>query len=409
MSSSMSRLGWTGLAGAALITALAGTAAAQAVKAPPPPVKNVPAAAESSLQPPQPPLPKSTVVEQVVARVNDTIITSVDYNQARTDLLQQLQSSAQQSGQTLSSVAIAGQEKDTLANLIDDQLLEQKAKDLGLNADTEVILQLDQMRKKNHLATMEDLQRAVESEGESYSDYEQSLKNQILQRMVIEQDVAPRVPQATPQQTAAYYNAHKAAYVLPEEVDLGEILITTQGKPASDQKRLKALAEQVQERAAKGEDFSTLAQRYSNASSASSGGDIGFERKDQLEASLAKTLFALPIGGVTPVETVPSGYLILKVTARHYAGQESLADATADIDYKLYTQMLQPELKTYLDKLRQEAYIVVKPGYVDTGAVTSAGVDITHFQRVLPTDLPKPTDKDKKGSGLNLGGGGGGE
>src|SRR6185437_3904333 len=109
--------------------------------------------------------------------------------------------------------------------------------------------------------------------------------------------------------------------------------------------RLKALADQVQERAAKGEDFAKLAQKYSEADSGPAGGDIGFERKDQLEASLAKTLFALPAGGVSPVETVSSGYLILKVTAAHHAGQETLDEASNEISNILYQQLMQPEMK----------------------------------------------------------------
>lgn len=355
------------------------------------------------------PPPQTTIVEQIVARVNDKIITTSDLAEAQTEMMQSLRDEAQQSGKPVTDADIAKQQKDLLANLIDSDLLEQRAADLGMSAETETVLQLDQMRQQNHLATMEDLQKAVESQGENYEDFQQSIKNQILQHKVIEEDVAPRVAQATPAQIAAYYNAHKADYVRPDEVGLSEILISTEGKTGSDKDRAKALADQVQDRAARGEDFAKLAQRYSSAATASQGGDIGFQRKDQLEANLAKTLFALPVGGVSPVETLPNGYLILKVTAIHHAGQQTLDEASNDIAYKLYEQMMAPEMQTYLTKLRQDAYITVKAGYVDTGAVAgSNGPDITRFQRVLPSDLPKPTDKDKKGSGFNVGGNGGG-
>lgn len=365
----------------------------------------VPVAA--GLPAPEPPPPQTTIVEQIVARVNDKIITTTDLDQAKAQLVAGLQDAAQQSGKPVAASDIADSEKGLLATLIDNQLLEQRAADLGMSADTETVLQLDQLRKQNHLASMEDLQKAVESQGENYQDFEQSIKNSILQRKVIEEDVAPRVGQPTPAQIAAYYNAHKADYVRPDEVQLSEILIKTDGKTDAEKTRLKSLADQVQQRAAQGEDFSKLAQRYSNADSADQGGDIGFQRKDQLEPSLAKTLFALPVGGVSPVETLPNGYLVLKVTAIHHAGQQTLDEATSDISYKLYQQMMMPEIQTYLAKLREEAYITVKPGYVDTGASADTGaVDLTRFQRVLPSDLPKPTDKDKKGSGLNIGGGG---
>jgi peptidyl-prolyl cis-trans isomerase SurA len=355
----------------------------------------------------EPPPPHTTIVEQIVARVNDKIITTSDYNQAQSSMLTDLQQQAQQSGQPVSPVQIAKDKRDLLATLIDNQLLVQRAKDLGLSAETQTILQLDQLRKQNHLATMQDLQRAVEAQGENYEDFRQAIKNQILQQMVIEQDVAPRVPQATPQQIAAYYNAHKSQFVTPDEVGLSEILIKTAGKPKAELARLKSLADQVQQRAAQGESFSKLAQKYSDAASAASGGDIGFQQKKQLAASLAKTLWTLPIGGVTPVIKISSGYLILKVTARHHAGQESLQQATSAINYVLYQQAMKPELKTYLDGLRRNAYITVAKGYLDTGVppASSESAQITHFQRVLPSDLPKPSGKAKK-SGFNMGGGG---
>lgn len=372
------------------------TAAAAATKTP---TAGVMAAAAA-------PPPNTTVVEDVVARVNDKIITNIDYNQAKSDLVSSLQQQAQQSGQTVTPAQIQTAEKNLLSQMIDNDLLVQRATDLGMSAETQTVLELDQLRQQNHLATMEDLQKAVEAQGENYQDFQQSIKNQILQKMVIEQDVAPRVSQPTPAEISAYYNAHKSDFVTADAVGLSEILVSTEGKSAADQKRLQDLADQVQKRAAAGEDFAKLAQRYSNDPSSAQGGDIGFQKRAQLDPKLADALFKLPVGGVTPVEDVPNGFLILKVTGIHHAGQETLAEATSEISYLLYQQKLRPELDTYLAKLRSNAYITVKPGYVDTGASADAGtVDLEKFQRVLPTDLPKPTDKSKQGSGLNVGGG----
>ncbi len=395
------------IAGLALVaTSLAGAQSSKKSNAKP--------AAGPALQPylkglptPEPPPPKTTIVEQIVARINDKIITTTDYSNAKQELAESLQQQAQQNGQTVTAVQLAKADKSLLATLIDNQLLIQRAQDLGLSAETQTILQLDKLRKENHLATMEDLQKAVEAEGENYQDYKQEIQNGILMNMVIEQDVAPRISAPAPQAIAVYYKAHKGEFVNPDGVRLSEILIKTAGKPAFEQKRLQSLADQVQERAAKGEDFSKLAQRYSDASTGSSGGDIGFEKRSDLQPDLAKVLFALPIGGVTPVEKTSNGYLILQVTDKHQAGQESLQDAKDQISEILYQQKLQPELHTYLDKLRADAYITVAPGYVDTGAAADTErVDLTKFQRVLPSDLPKQTGKKDNNSGFNVGGGG---
>jgi peptidyl-prolyl cis-trans isomerase SurA len=53
------------------------------------------------------------------------------------------------------------QEKDVLRDLVDQRLLVQKGKDLGINPDTEVVKRLDEMRKQMGLATLEELEKAA--------------------------------------------------------------------------------------------------------------------------------------------------------------------------------------------------------------------------------------------------------
>lgn len=336
---------------------------------------------------------KAYVVEAIVARVNNHIITTTDYQKA----VQQLEADSASQSPPMTSVQVAEAKKNMLRDLIDQQLLLQRANDLGYSAESQTVHELDQIRANMHLATMQDLRKAIEAQGQSYQDFRQNLKNGILTRMVIEQDVAPRID-IPPNAIQKYYNQHKKDFVTQAGVDLSEILISTQGQKAAAIARLKTLADQVQARAVRGESFSQLAKRYSNGATAASGGEIGFFKKGTLSPGLEKTVFTLPVDGVTPVINTANGFLILRVNAVHEAGQETLAQARSQVEQKVYEQMLQPELQTYLARLRSQAYINIAKGYVDTGAGKNAGVNITHFERVLPQDLPKKTDKDKNAS-----------
>ncbi len=103
--------------------------------------------------------PNGTVVEDVVARVNDQIINRSDVERSEQQLQQELQQSS------LPAAEREQREKDMLRDMIDQQLLISKGKELGLNADAEVIRRLDEIRKQNHLESMEDLEKAARSSG----------------------------------------------------------------------------------------------------------------------------------------------------------------------------------------------------------------------------------------------------
>lgn len=343
--------------------------------------------------------PTPVVVESVVTRVNNAIITNIDVARAERQLATDMQSQTPPP----SPQEMEQARKDLLRDLINQQLLLQRASDLGYSAETETIHRLDQIRRSMNLPTMEDLQKAVEAQGEDYEDFKQQIKNGILQQMVIEQDVAPRIS-IDPEEVQKYYNQHKTAFVSQAGVDLSEILISTKDQPADKLLRLKALADQIQVRAARGEDFSKLATRYSNGTTAATGGEIGFQLKGSLSPELEKVVFNLPEGGITPVITTPNGYLLLRVNRLRHAGQETLDEARNQVQQILYEQKLQPELRDYLAHLRSQAYIKVAAGYVDTGASASIGVNLERFERVLPQDLPKPVEKPNSG-GAGISGG----
>ena len=84
---------------------------------------------------------------------------------------------------------VAEHDKDVLRDLIDQQLLLEKGKDLGITGDTEVIKWLDEMRKDMKLDSMEELEKAAQSQGISFEDFKQNMRNQIITQQVIGKEV----------------------------------------------------------------------------------------------------------------------------------------------------------------------------------------------------------------------------
>jgi len=117
-----------------------------------------------------------------------------------------------------------------------------------------------------------------------------------------------------------------------------------------------------------GASFEELAKKESQDPSGAQGGDLGVFERGKLAKQLEDQTFGMKKGDVTDVIRTKQGFVILKVTDHQMAGIPSFSKIEPKIQEAVYMQKLQPSLREYLKKLREESYIFVKPGYVDTGA-----------------------------------------
>lgn len=302
------------------------------------------------------------VVEEIVARVNDQVISLSDYNRAVADLRQE----AQQQGWT--EQEFYEQRRDLLRSLIDKQLLLSEGKQLGITGDTGMIRRLDEMRKQYHLASMDALEKAAEAQGVNWEDLKEQIRENIITSDVISQEVAPKID-VTPSEIRAYYDAHRSEFEEPEKVRLSEILIPTPNPDdAAQVSTAEKKADDIERRLKAGADFAAIAKADSSGPTASEGGDLGEYKKGVLPKVMEDATFDREPGQWTQPIRTKQGWLILKVTQHVDAGQEPLSEAQNQIQETLGMQKLQPALRAYLTQLRNEAYITIRPGYEDSGA-----------------------------------------
>lgn len=335
---------------------------------------------------------QAQVVEEIVARVNNQIVTRSEFLRSK----DQLKDDVKQQDAANADKLYEEREKDVLRDLIDQQLLLEKGKDLGITGDTDLIKRLDQMRKDMKLDSMEELEKAATSQGISYEDFKQNMRNQIITQKVIGEEVGSHLS-ITKDEEQKYYDEHKNELEQPESIKLSEILITpakpaadkpaqnaadssaTAGdKPANSEANLEAgkqadaaaeaKANELLKQIRAGASFEDVARKNSNGPSAAQGGDLGAFKRGTLAKELEDRTFAMKAGEVTDVIRTKQGYVILKVTSHQTAGIPALKDIEPRIQDALYYQQLQPALRAYLTKLREEAYIDIKPGYIDSGA-----------------------------------------
>lgn len=303
-----------------------------------------------------------TVVEDIVARVNDQVISTSDYDRAVQDLEQQ----AQQHQWTQQQ--LYEQKQNLLRDLIDQQLLISRGKQLDISGETDLIKQLDDMRKQYHLDSLEDLQKAAEAQGVSWEDFKASLRNRIISQQVIRQEVGEHI-NITPSEIQAYYNAHKQDFDEPEQLRLSEILIPTANPDdAAQVAAAKAKADDTETKLKGGADFAALAKTESSGVTASNGGDLGEWKRGQLAKVLEDQTFDLKTGQFTDPIRTKQGYVILKVTEHTPGGVAPEKDVEPQIEDQIGMTKMQPALRDYLTKLREDAYIEIKNGYVDSGA-----------------------------------------
>ena len=108
--------------------------------------------------------------------------------------------------------------------------------------------------------------------------------------------------------------------------------------------------------------------RYSGGPTAAQGGDLGLFKRGALAKVLEDQTFGLKAGESTAPIRTRQGFVILKVTDTSGGGVPPLKDVEPQIQEAMYMEQMQPALRAYLTKLREDAYIDIKPGFVDTGA-----------------------------------------
>jgi len=310
-------------------------------------------------------LSADTVVEEIVARVNNQVITRSAYQHEQ----QQLTDEAKQQDPTRADQVAAQGSKDVLRGLIDRELLLQKGKDLDITADAELIKKLDEMRKQMKLASMDDLEKAAEAQGISFEDFKQNMRTEIITQQVIQREVGGRINVGKDEEQK-FYEQHKSDMERPEAVKLSEILVSTE--PAGDDPQKLAAAEakanDLLKQIRAGASFEDIAKKQSQGLSAAEGGELGYFERGKLAKQLEDVTFAMKKDQVSDVIRTKQGFVILKVTDHQSAGIPSFAEIEPRLQEAVYMQKLQPALREYLTKLREDAFIDVRPGYVDSGA-----------------------------------------
>jgi peptidyl-prolyl cis-trans isomerase SurA len=315
---------------------------------------------------------QTKTVDEIVAWVNSDIILRSEYDtrkgQIRNDLGEAPPRGRGLKGAELEQ-AFNDAQRTLLRDLIDETLLLQVAKDMGLNADLEVVKTMEQLRQERKLDSLEDLEKAIVAQGYSIDEFKQNIKTRYLTSQVLQREVYGRVV-VTTDEMKKYYDAHIKDFDRPAGIRVREISVYTENRGPAEIDSQRKKAEEALAAVKKGDNFAETAAKYSESQTAQDGGDLGFFVKGELAKPLEDVAAKLDKGGVSNIIELNGAFMILKVEDKHDGGVLPFELAQKEVQDILWQQGVQPKIREYLTKLRSDGFTKIADGYTDLGAPT---------------------------------------
>jgi peptidyl-prolyl cis-trans isomerase SurA len=294
-----------------------------------------------------------TAPANVAAQVNNRAITYADI-----DKQLELQFAGAQDRPAGDELNI--RKLELLRTLIDSEIMLQRAEKLGLMAtDADVEAKLNELKAPY---TVQEFQKQLDMRKMSVDDLKAQIKRDQSVSKLLNKEIKSRIA-ISDQEIFDFYNANKTSFNLPEpQIRLAQIVVTAGQDPqtrnlkndnaVNEEGALKKI-QTLEARIRQGEDFSMLAQNFSeDPNSAANGGDLGFFPESALEKAdpnLRRLVMQLTPGQTSGVIRTPDGYRIIKLLVREPAGQRELADPKVQ-------QSIRERLMNQKEQLLQAAY-----------------------------------------------------
>lgn len=310
------------------------------------------------------------LVNEIVARINNDIITRADYLDAVRAFREELNRQMQGKSEAEITAEYDRLKGNILDYMIDDLLLEQKAKELGIDVEAEVNQQMMQIAKENGMKDLATLEKALRDQGIDPESARASMRKKIQQQYVVQREVLqPIYSHLSEKDRRDFYEKHKDAFTNPGEVTLSEIFLPLEGHTAAE---VEQRARRVVAELRAGQNFVEAVKANSSSSRASRAqdGKLGTFKPGELKEDIAAAVSTLKVGDVTEPIRLQDGFQIIRVDDRKASTVVAFDSPEVQnaIGRAATMERADDARKKYLQKLRDEAFIEISKGYVATQA-----------------------------------------
>ncbi|MFQ5559531.1 MAG: peptidylprolyl isomerase [Nitrospinota bacterium] len=297
---------------------------------------------------------RAELVDMIAARVNDQIILLSDIR------IRLAQTVPQEKLKTLTGDARADLEKRALDQIIEEKMLVHYAASLGISVDENLIEKNIQAIKKNNNMADWQLEEALSREGITMDEYHEVLKEQRLISLVMNQEVTSQVF-VDDKEVKSYYDKNSAEFMTDEEIRVRHIFVKSSDEtPPEKQERAKSRIDDILKRLRKGEDFTELAKIYSEDTTASSGGDLGFFVRGKMVAAFEDVAFGLNVGDISDVVKTGFGYHIIQCLEKKAKSPLPFEDAKVVVKNKLFGVKANEKKIKLIEKLKKDIIVEKK-------------------------------------------------
>jgi peptidyl-prolyl cis-trans isomerase SurA len=308
------------------------------------------------------------VVDEVIAQVNDDIITLSMLKREtkeRIDALKQSGMSEQQATEEVTK-----KQADLIATLINEQLLLQKGKELDLasEVEAEVNRRMLDVAKEQGITSIEKLDQAMRESGLDPVATRATLRTELMKQAVIQQEVDRKLFFGIPMEDLkSYFETHKQKFFKPESVTLSEIFLSMAGKNEAD---VRARANELVRQLRAGADFGAVAAANSEREingqrvAQENKGKVGTFEVPNLREDIANAVKDVKAGGISEPLRSNDGYQILRVDERTPASNTATFNEN-QVREAITIERSPKERETFLQNLRNDAYVKVSDTYRD--------------------------------------------
>jgi len=293
------------------------------------------------------------VIEEIVAVVNDDIITLSQFKAEYEDFYRAL--SVQSKGEEFEK-RYAAMKENLLEKMITDLLLLQEAEKMeGINPDEQLRLWLENLKKENNLNSDADLIRALQQQGIDFEEWKKKMRENIMREAVIYSEVRGSIV-VDDSEIVNYYKLHPEEFTEVPEYKLRAIYLSAEGE---NEEEVEAKKREINEKISSGEDMSSLAGKYSEGPEKENQGELGSFKKGELEKDLEQAVENLKAGEMTPWLKVRAGWFLLKLEERKESRLKSFEEARREIEEKFFNEKSQKKLEEFLKDLKEKSHIKI--------------------------------------------------
>ncbi len=318
-----------------------------------------------------------------VARVNGVDIGRAGFDRQ----MDRTEARFKRAGRDISPALESRLKENLIRKLVDEELIEQKAKAEGITVSA-AELEEKFSEHKNRFGNDKAFESFLKRTSQSIED----IKSDLSKNLVREKLFAKLSSTEEPTEAAAkeYFEKNQNKYTQREQVKASHILfkVAKTATPEEKAKKLKA-AEDVLKQAKGGADFAELAKQHSEGPTAKRGGDLGKFSRGRMVPPFEEAAFKAKVGEIIgPVET-QFGYHVIKVFEKTEERQRSYDEVKDSILTSLQARSKSRATREVLTALKKDAKIeVLEPG-VNLDARGARSPMDPAGRKILPSDALK--------------------